>query len=57
MSNSSTAGMGATNLFVQNLPWAAWVEVGFGGLHHRFDLAGSVAALDAIKPYLARGPQ
>lgn len=53
MSNYNTAGMGATNLFVHNLRRAAWVEIGFGGLHHRFDLAGSVAALDAIKPYLA----
>lgn len=52
ISNYSTAGMGATNLFVQNLRRAAWVEIGFGGMLHRFDLAGSAAALDAIKPYL-----
>lgn len=52
MSNYSTAGMGATNLFVHNLRLAAWVEIGFGGMQHRFDLTGSAAALDAIKPYL-----
>lgn len=57
MSNYSTAGMGATNQFVHNLRRAAWVEVGFGGMLHRFDLAGSAAALDAIRPYLSGGAQ
>ena len=57
MSNYSTAGMGATNLFVHNLRRAAWVEIVFGGMQHRFDLAGSAEALDAIKPYLTGGAQ
>ncbi len=57
LSNYSTAGMGATNLFVHNLRRAAWVEIGFGGMQRRFDLTGSAAALDAIKPYLAGGAQ
>ncbi|WP_323009601.1 hypothetical protein [Paracoccus sp. (in: a-proteobacteria)] len=55
MSNYSTAGMGATNLFVHNVRRAVWVEIAFGGMQHRFDLTGSAAALNAIKPYLARG--
>lgn len=57
MGNYSTAGMGATNVFVHNLRRAAWVEIGFGGVQHRFDLAGSAAALDAIKPWLERAHQ
>ncbi|MBK4218098.1 hypothetical protein JJJ17_19400 [Paracoccus caeni] len=57
MSNYSTAGMGPTNLFDHNLRRAAWVEIGFGGMQHRFNLAGSAAALDAIKPYLSGGAQ
>lgn len=50
--NYSTAGMGATNRFVQNVRAAEWVEIGFGGRSHRFSLAGSTKALDAIRPYL-----
>ena len=50
--NYSTAGMGATNLFVQNIRAAEWVEIGFGGRTHRFSLTGSTKALDAIRPYL-----
>lgn len=50
--NYSTAGMGATNRFVQNVRAAEWVEIGFGGRSHRFSLAGSTKALDAILPYL-----
>lgn len=57
ISNYSTAGMGATNLFVHNLRQAAWVEIGFGGMQHQFDLAGSAAALDAIRPYLTGASQ
>ncbi|WP_066708729.1 hypothetical protein [Celeribacter ethanolicus] len=50
--NYSTAGMGATALFVENIRAAKWVEVGFGGRAHRFSLMGSAKALDAIQPYL-----
>jgi hypothetical protein len=50
--NYSTAGMGATALFVENIRAAEWVEVSFGGRVHRFSLTGSAKALDAIQPYL-----
>lgn len=50
--NFSTAGMGATNMFVENIRAAEWVEINFGGRQHRFNLAGSSRALDAIHPYL-----
>ena len=50
--NYSTAGMGATALFVENIRAAEWVEVSFGGRAHRFSLAGSAKALDAIGAYL-----
>ena len=50
--NYATAGMGATNLFVQNIRAAEWVEIAFDGQSHRFSLAGSSKALDAIQPYL-----
>lgn len=50
--NYSTAGMGATALFVENIRVAEWVEVSFGGRAHRFSLAGSAKALDAIGAYL-----
>lgn len=50
--NYATAGMGATNLFVQNVRATEWVEISFGGRSHRFSLAGSSKALDAIQPYL-----
>lgn len=50
--NYSTAGMGATALFVENIRAAEWVEVSFGGRTHRFSLAGSAKALDAIRAYL-----
>jgi hypothetical protein len=50
--NYATAGMGATNRFVQNIRAAEWVEISFGGRSHRFSLAGSSNALDAIQPYL-----
>ena len=50
--NYATAGMGATNRFVQNIRAAEWVEISFGGRSHRFSLAGSSKALDAIQPYL-----
>lgn len=50
--NFSTVGMGATNQFVANIRAAEWVEIRFGGRNHRFSLAGSAKALDAIKPYL-----
>lgn len=50
--NYSTAGMGATGLFVDNIRSAKWVEISFGGRSHRFSLAGSANALDAIRPYL-----
>lgn len=50
--NYSAAGMGATALFVENIRAGEWVEVGFGGRAHRFSLAGSARALDAIQPYL-----
>lgn len=50
--NYSTAGMGATALFVENIRAAEWVEVSFGGRAHRFSLTGSAKALDAISPYL-----
>ena len=52
LSNFDTAGMGATNLFVHNIRRAEWVEIGFGGKRHRFSLAGSAAALDAIRPWM-----
>lgn len=55
LSNFDTAGMGATNLFVHNVRQAEWVEIGFGGRSHRFSLAGSAAALDAIRPYMKKG--
>lgn len=51
--NFSTTGMSATNLFVTNIRAAEWVEIGFNGRRHRFSLAGSAKALDAIQPYLA----
>lgn len=57
MSNYSTAEMEATNLFVHNLRRAAWVEIGFGGMQHLFDLVGSAAALDAIRPDLTGNAQ
>ena len=50
--NYSTAGMGATALFVDNIRAAEWIEVSFCGRAHRFSLAGSAAALDAIRAYL-----
>lgn len=50
--NYSTAGMGATALFVSNIRAAEWVEVSFGGRTHRFSLVGSAKALDAIRAYL-----
>lgn len=50
--NYATTGMGATNRFVQNIRAAQWVEISFGGRSHRFSLAGSSKALDAIRPYL-----
>ncbi|SDF04252.1 hypothetical protein SAMN04488117_10286 [Celeribacter baekdonensis] len=50
--NYTTAGMGATNRFVQNIRAAERVEIGFGGRTHQFSLAGSTKALDAIRPYL-----
>lgn len=50
--NFSTAGMGATNVFVENIRAAAWVDISFGGKQYRFNLAGSSKALDAIRPYL-----
>lgn len=50
--NYTTAGMGATNRFVQNIRAAEWVEISFGGRSHRFSLAGSSKALDAIQAYL-----
>jgi len=52
LSNFDTAGMGATNLFVHNVRRAEWVEIGFGVQRHRFSLAGSAAALDAIRPWM-----
>ncbi|MXO67156.1 hypothetical protein GRI91_15430 [Altererythrobacter endophyticus] len=50
--NYTTAGMGMTNRFVQNIRAAQWVEVSFDGKSHKFSLAGSSQALDAIRPYL-----
>ncbi|NHF71535.1 hypothetical protein [Paracoccus xiamenensis] len=50
--NYSTAGMGATGMFVDNIRAAKWVEISFGGRSHKFSLAGSAKALDAIQPYL-----
>lgn len=50
--NYSTASMGATGLFVDNIRVAKWVEISFGGRSYRFSLAGSAKALDAIRPYL-----
>jgi hypothetical protein len=50
--NFSTTGMGATNTFVEHIRAAAWVDIDFGGKQHRFNLAGSSNALDAIRPYL-----
>ena len=52
LSNFTTAGMGATGIFVDNIRAAEWVEVSFGADSHRFSLAGSAKALDAIQPYL-----
>ena len=52
LSNFTTAGMGATGIFVGNIRAAEWVEVSFGADSHRFSLAGSAKALDAIKVYL-----
>lgn len=50
--NYSTAGMGATRMFEDNIRAAKWVEISFGARFHRFSLAGSTKALDAIRPYL-----
>lgn len=50
--NSATVGMGTTNNFVKNIREAAWVDISFGGMTHRFSLAGSSKALDEILPYL-----
>jgi len=52
LSNFTTAGMGATGIFVDNIRAAEWVEVSFGADSHRFSLSGSTKALDAIQPYL-----
>ena len=52
LSNFTTAGMGATGIFVDNIRAAEWVEINFSGRQHRFNLAGSSKALDAIRPYL-----
>ena len=52
LSNFTTAGMGATGIFVGNIRSAEWVEINFSGRQHRFDLAGSSKSLDAIRPYL-----
>ena len=49
---ASETFMGATNRFVQNIRAAEWVEISFGGRSHRFSLAGSSNALDAIQSYL-----
>lgn len=54
LSNFNAAGMGATNLFVHNIRQAKWVDVTFGAKQHRFSLAGSAEALDAIRPWLKR---
>lgn len=54
LTNFDAAGMGATNLFVHNARRAEWVEIGFGGQHHRFSLTGSAAALDAIRPFMTK---
>ncbi|MCL3880715.1 hypothetical protein [Marivita sp. GX14005] len=50
--NYSTAGMGATALFANNIRAAEWVEISFGGRSHQFSLEGTAKALDAIQPYL-----
>ena len=50
--NYATAGMGATNRFVQNIRAAEWAEISFGGRSHKFSLSRSSMALDAIQPYL-----
>lgn len=55
LSNFDTAGMGATNLFVHNIRRTKWVEIAFGDKRHRFNLAGSAAALDAIRPWMTGG--
>lgn len=55
LTNFDTVAMGATNLFVHNVRRAEWVEIGFGGKRHRFSLAGSAAALDAIRPWMTGG--
>ncbi|AXX98058.1 hypothetical protein [Profundibacter amoris] len=52
LSNFTTAGMGATGVFVDNIRAAEWVEVSFGADSQKFSLAGSAKALDAIKVYL-----
>jgi hypothetical protein len=52
LGNFTTAGMGATGIFDDNIRAAEWVEISFGTDSHRFSLAGSAKALDAIQPYL-----
>jgi len=52
LSNFTTAGMGATGMFVDNIRAAEWVEVSFGMDSHKFSLEGSIKALDDIKKYL-----
>lgn len=54
LDNFSSYSMGATNTFVWNVRTAAWVDISFGGKTHRFSLAGSSKALDAIQPYLSQ---
>lgn len=54
LSNFDAVGMGATNLFVHNVRQAEWVEIGFGDQNHRFSLAGSAVALDAIRPFMTK---
>ena len=52
LSNFTTAGMGATGIFVDNIRAAEWVEISFSVDSHRFSLAGSTTAFDEIQPYL-----
>lgn len=55
ISNLNSAGMGATNLFVHNIRWAEWAEIGFGDKRQRFSLVGPTAALDAIRTWTTGG--
>lgn len=52
LDNYRRFSMGRTNDFYDNMRASGWVDIAYGGRSHRFSLAGSNAAMDAIIPFL-----